>query len=568
MVNLTIENMPVQVAEGTTILEAAKQVGIKIPSLCYLKDLNEIGACKVCVVQVEGRDSLLASCCNAVQEGMNIIVNNDKVRRARKINVELILSQHSCDCPTCFRSGNCSLQNLANELGILECAYEKNIPKFNWNKDSHLIRNDSKCIKCMRCVQICDKVQSLGVWDVANTGSRTTVAVNGRKSLSEANCTYCGQCVTHCPVGALQERDDVTKVFRKLNDSEKIVIAQIAPAVRVAWGEYLGLDAQQADERKLVAALKKIGFDYVFDTNFAADLTIMEEGTEFLKRFKEHDHMPMFTSCCPAWVSFCKSQFRELVPNLSTAKSPQQMFSSVIKNYYAQVLNVDPEQIFVVSFMPCMAKKDEITRKDMDTTGTGQDTDVVLTTRELIRMLRRERIMIEQLEGEDFDQPLGLYSGAGAIFGATGGVMEAALRTVSFVVTGKNPTGHEFKDVRGDEGIRYMTYDLDGTPVKVGIATGLGNARTLMERIKRNEVDLDFVEVMACPGGCVGGGGQPIQDGIELAPKRAEDIYQIDENCAIRCSHDNPMIRELYDKFFGEPMSEKAHHLLHVSSHI
>ena len=413
----------------------------------------------------------------------------------------------------------------------------------------------------MRCVQVCENIQTLGVWDVANTGSRTTVAVKNHSTLKEANCSYCGQCITHCPVGALHERDDSLKIFSTINKTKKIMIAQVAPSVRVAWGEHLGLDRRNADEKKLVTILKKIGFDYVFDTNFAADLTIMEEGTEFLNRLNSQDtyDMPMFTSCCPAWVSFCKSQYKEISNNLSTSKSPQQMFSSIIKNYYSKILDVDPSEIFVASIMPCVAKKDEILWEHMDTSGTGSDTDVVITTRELTRMIRKELIDVSKIQGQDFDKPLGMYSGAGVIFGSTGGVMEAALRTAYHITK-----GNEFTDVRGSEGIRIRQFDMDGRKVNIGIATGLGNARKLVEKLKSKELTLDFVEVMACPGGCVGGGGQPIVDGMELAQVRAQEIYHLDDIASYKSSYENPQIIDLYDNYLGEPCGEKSHHLLHT----
>lgn len=566
MVNIKIDAISVQADENDNIIEAAKKVGINIPHLCYFKDLNEIGACKVCVVQIAGKEKLTTACSNKVQEGMDIRVNDPKVIKTRKMNVEMILSQHNCNCPTCTRSGNCALQSLANDLGILESSYKKQIAKNYWNKQEHFIRDDSKCIKCMRCVQVCENIQTLGVWDVANTGSRTTVAVKNHSSLKNANCSYCGQCVTHCPVGALYERDDSLKVFSAMNKTQKIMIAQVAPSVRVAWGEYFGLDRKNADEKKLVTILKKIGFDYVFDTNFAADLTIMEEGTEFLHRLnsKNDYDMPMFTSCCPAWVNFFKSQYPEIADNLSTSKSPQQMFSSIIKNYYSKILDVDPSEIFVASIMPCIAKKDEILWESMDTTGTGNDTDVVITTRELIRMIRREHIDVSQIQGQDFDKPLGMYSGAGVIFGSTGGVMEAALRTAYHIATGKETKGDEFTDVRGSDGIRIKQFDMGDKKVNIGIATGLGNARNLVEQLKSKELKLDFVEIMACPGGCVGGGGQPIVDGTYLASVRAKELYHLDEVASYKSSYENPQIIDLYKNYLGKPLSEISHHLLHT----
>ena len=490
MVKLTIDHQVVEVPEGTTILDAAAAAGIPVPTLCYLKEINEIGACRVCVVEIEGKEKLVTSCNNVVEEGMAVYTNSPKVRETRKTNVKLILSQHEGNCPTCVRSGNCNLQKISNDLGILDVPYETQLPHSKSTKDFPLYRNYKKCIKCMRCIQICDKVQSLGIWDLANTGSRTTVDVSGNRKLEASDCALCGQCITHCPVGALRERDDTDVVFDALADPDKITVVQIAPAVRAAWGESLGLEREFATVKRLVSALRRMGFDYIFDTNFSADLTIMEEGSEFLKRLenKEKEKFPMFTSCCPGWVRFAKSQFPDMVDQLSSAKSPQQMFGAMAKSYYADLLGVDPEKIFSVSIMPCLAKKHECALPNMNDAGAGQDVDVVLTTREVDRLIRAEHIVAANLEEEEFDMPLGVGSGAGVIFGATGGVMEAALRSAYYLVTKTNPDPDAFKEVRGMDGWKEATFDLAGTPLKVAVASGLGNTRKLLRALQKGKV--------------------------------------------------------------------------------
>ena len=564
MVNLTINGIPVQAEEHMTILTAAASAGITIPTLCYLKDINEIGACRVCVVEIEGVERLQAACNATVSEGMAVYTNSPKVREARRINVELILSQHNDHCASCARSGNCTLQTLCNDLGITEEHFEKQIPKNRWSRRSPLVRDAAKCVKCMRCVQICDHVQDLHIWDVANTGSHTTIDVSRNRFISESDCALCGQCITHCPVGALRERDDTDEVFSALADPERITVVQIAPAVRAAWGEAFGMVREDATAGRLVAALRTMGFDYIFDTDFSADLTIMEEGSEFLQRLREHGTLPMFTSCCPGWVRFVKSQFPEFTDHLSTAKSPQQMFGAVAKSYYAELLGVEPERIYCVSVMPCLAKKHECALPSMNDAGAGQHVDAVLTTREITRMIRAEHIRPQTLAEEAFDQPLGTATGAGVIFGATGGVMEAALRSAYYLVTGNNPDPDAFRAVRGMDGWREATFDLAGTPLRVAIASGLGNARRLMEAIRSGHASYDFVEIMACPGGCAGGGGQPIHDGQELAAERAGVLYELDRANALRFSHENPAVLACYRDFLGQPLSEKAHHLLHT----
>ena len=571
MVNLTIDGKQISVEENTTIMEAARINGIPIPKLCYLKGINEIAACRVCVVELEGKERLITSCNNVAEEGMVIYTNSPKVRRDRKTTVELILSQHDCECVTCARSGNCSLQKIANDLNIIDIPFKLEPKKTPWNKNFPLIRDSSKCIQCMRCIQICEKVQGLGVWDVEGTGSRTSVNVAGHRNIEEADCSLCGQCITHCPVGALRERDDTEKVWEAIEDKEKIVVAQVAPAVRTAWAEELGLKLEDAPVGKILDALKKMGADYVFDTTFSADLTIMEEANEFVQRFTsgELKERPMFTSCCPGWLRFIKSQYPHLVKQLSTAKSPQQMFGAVMKTYFAEKLGVAPEKIYTLSVMPCVAKKGEREMELFYGEYAGHDIDAVITTRELVKMIRSAHISPETLEDIESDRPMQEGTGAGVIFGATGGVMEAALRTAYHIIKKENPPADAFKMVRSpgfqeNHGVMEAELAIDDITVRIAVVSGLGNTRRLLEKIESGEVKYDFVEVMACPGGCVGGGGQPIHDGEEWAFERGKNLYCLDQNAKLRFSHENPDIIKLYEEYFGEPVSHKAHMLLHT----
>ncbi len=569
MVNVTIDGIKVTVPEKTTMLEAAKSAGIDIPTLCYWKDLNEIGACRVCVVEVEGYTRLFAACKNEVEDGMVIKTNTQRVLSARRNNVQLILSEHNMNCPACVRNGNCSLQDVASRLNILDIPFEKKVEKQRGNEDFPLIRDYTKCIKCMRCVQVCDKIQASNIWDVINTGARATVDVSKVYSLEQSKCALCGQCITHCPVGALRERDDTAKVRNAVSDPEKVTVVQIAPSIRTAWGEGFDMSPEDATVERLSAVLHKIGFDYVFDTNFSADLTIMEEGSEFIERLKNpnKNKFPMFTSCCPGWVRFVKGHYPRFVDNLSTAKSPQQMFGAIAKSYYADLLKIDPKNIYVVSIMPCVAKKHECAIPVMNDACGDPDVDVVLTTRELNRLIRLEGIDPVELEDAPLDMPLGIGSGAGNIFGATGGVMEAALRSAYFLVTGKNPDPDSFKAVRGMDAWKEAEFDINGNILKIAVVHGLGNADKLLKAIEDGRVSYDFIEVMACPGGCVGGGGQPIKDQVEMAANRAPVLYAFDKKTDLRFSHENPSIKEVYNKYLGSPLSEKSHHLLHTNHH-
>lgn len=566
MVKLTIDGRAVEAAEEMTILAAARSVGIEIPTLCYFPGLNDIGACRVCVVEIVGQERLVAACNTPVAEGIEVLTDSPRARQARKSNVELILSQHNTECTSCIRSGNCTLQTIANDLNLINVPYEVNYTKEDWNPNFPLIRDSSKCIKCMRCIQVCDNVQAVHAWTVKNRGKRTTIGVTEGVPMEHTKCVLCGQCITHCPVGALTARDDTMTVMEAINDPEITTVVQVAPAVRSAWGESLGMTHEEATEGLMVNALRKIGFDYVFDTDWAADLTIMEEANEFLERLAHKDEyqFPMFTSCCPGWVRYMKGHRPDQIPMLSTSKSPQQMFGPAVKTLFKKTKDLDPEKVFCVSIMPCVAKKYECAVEELRDVSPIGDVDASLTTREMIRLAKAHSITAEALEEDQFDNPLGVATGAGVIFGATGGVMEAALRTAYYAVVGENPDPDAFKDVRGIEGWREATFDLNGTPLRVAIASGLANTERLLQALDNGEVEYDFVEIMACPGGCAGGGGQPIKDGFELAASRHEVLYRLDRENSMRFSHENPQIDMIYKEIYEKPLSELAEEHFHT----
>lgn len=571
-VTLKINDIPVTVPEGTRILDAARQAGFNIPTLCYYKDLTNEGSCRVCVVEVKGARSLVASCSAVVAEGMEVYTNTPKVLKSRKTTLELLLSNHEKKCLSCVRSTNCELQKLSNEYGCDENHYHGvktpvNVEEYN----AYLVRDNAKCILCRRCVAMCNKVQSVGVIGANYRGFNTTIGCAFDRSLGAVDCVACGQCINVCPVGALTERDDTGFVIDALQDKSKTVIVGTAPSVRVALGEEFGYPIGTDVEGKMVAALRRLGFDKVFDVDMTADLTIMEEGYEFLERLQDKTaSLPMITSCSPGWIRFIEFNYPELLPHLSTCKSPQQMFGAIIKTYYAEKMGIDPKDIVVVSCMPCTAKKTEIFREDQNASGYP-DIDVVITTRELARLIKHYGINFNSLPDEQFDAPLGIGSTAGLLFGATGGVMEAALRTVYEAVTGNEPASLDFKAVRGTKGIKSATLDLNGTKVKVGVAHTLANARKMLEDIKNGKSDYHFIEIMTCPGGCVNGGGQPIvsseviNSGVDVKALRAAAIYKADKKSKLRKCHENPVIKTLYSDYFVKPNSHKAHEVLHTS---
>jgi NADH-quinone oxidoreductase subunit G len=571
MAKVTINGITVEVPENMTILAAAASAGINIPTLCFLWGVNDVGACRVCVVEVEGNDKLVAACNNVVVDGMVITTNSARVKQVRKMNVELILSQHDVQCTTCVRSANCELRKLASDLNIIDQRFEEHVEPFDWNPNTALIRDAGKCIKCMRCVKVCDEIQATHIWDLKNRATRTTIGVAGNLELDESLCALCGQCIVRCPVGALRERDDTDFVLDALHDPEVVTVIQIAPSVRTSWGEDLGLSHEEASAQRLVAALKQVGFDYVFDTDFSADLTIMEEGSEFVERFTHYDDYawPMYTSCCPGWVRWIKGHYPEMTDNLSTAKSPQGMFGPVAKTYFAEKAGIDPAKICCISIMPCLAKKHECDIPALSDAGVGQDVDAVLTVRELGRLLKSEFIDAANLPEVDFDSPLGIGTGAAEIFGATGGVMEAALRSAYFLVTGENPPHADvFAEVRGLDGWKEASFEVPGAgEVKVAVASGLGNAERLIKAIQAGEVFYHFVEIMACPSGCINGGGQPITSDRTKPAVRTDVLYGLDKKNQYRYSHENPEITTLYKEFFGQPLSHKAHELLHTDHH-
>ena len=570
MVSLTINGKKVEVQEGTTILEAARKASIDIPTLCFLKDINEFGDCRMCVVEVEGRRGFATSCIQKVEEGMVVKTNTPAVIEARRTVLDLILSNHDRECLTCTRNGTCELQRLAEEFYVDEIKYkgERNRHEID-DKSPSIVRDFNKCILCRRCVATCKNVQDIGAIDCTERGFSSTISTYNNMSLNDVNCTFCGQCIESCPVGALKEKDSTADLWKALEDPEKFVVVQTAPAVRVALGEEFGMEIGTNVKGKMVSSLKHLGFDKVFDTNTGADFTIMEEATEFLDRFQNGGTLPMLTSCSPGWVRFLELNYPELIPNLSSCKSPHQMFGAIIKSYYAEKNNIDPSKIFTVSVMPCIAKKYERTRDDMQGAGYD-DVDCVITTRELARMIKQAHINFKTLEESEFDDPMGEATGAAAIFGTTGGVMEAALRTVAEKVTGNSFEKLEYEDVRGGEGIKRASINLNGKEVKVVVAPGLKNARTIMEEIKSGKADYQFVEIMACPGGCVMGGGQPIRSSkeratIDIRAKRASALYSIDEKSKIRKSHENPILKKIYADYLGEPGGHRAHELLHTS---
>lgn len=567
MVNIKINGKPVEVQEGKTILEAARENNIHIPTLCYLKDLNQIGACRMCLVEIKGARALQAACVYPVSEGLEIYTNSAKVRNARKATLELILSNHERKCLTCIRNRNCELQKLCEELGIEDIRYDgKNIEYELDTSSPSLVRDNNKCILCRRCVAAC-KNQGISVIDCVERGFNTHIAPYFEKPINDAACIYCGQCIVACPVGALYEKNDIPQVNEAIDDSEKHVVVQVAPAVRAALGEEFGLPIGTPVTGKMVAALKRLGFDKVFDTDTGADLTIMEEGTEFIERFTKGENLPIITSCSPGWVKYCEHNYPEFLPNLSTCKSPMEMFGAVIKSYYAEKEGINKDKIFSVAIMPCTSKKFEASRSEHTTSG-GRDIDVSLTTRELARMIKQAGIDFVNLPDEQFDTPFGEATGAGVIFGTTGGVMEAAIRTVYEILEKKPLDDLDVKAVRGLDGVKEATLKIAGKDVKVAIVHGTKNAKTILEKIKNGE-KYDFIEIMACPGGCIHGGGQPIVDArvradVDVKAKRAEALYSEDRNAKMRKSHENPVITKLYEEFFGEPCGHKSHELLHT----
>ena len=570
-VNVKINGKEYTVPAGSTILEAARIAGINIPTLCYLKEINAIGACRICVVEVKGARSLVAACVFPVNEGMEIFTNTPKVIEARKTTLKLILSDHKKECLSCVRSGSCELQKLCYEYGIEdESAFAGVTNKYDIDKSaSHMTRDNEKCILCRRCVAVCEKNQGVAVIGANNRGFDTSISCAFDYDLGDVACISCGQCITACPTGALAERDDTQKVFDAINDPEKVVLVQTAPAVRVGLGEEFGYPIGSVVTGKMVSAIRALGVDKVFDTNFAADLTIMEEATEFLGRYTKKENLPLITSCSPGWIKYCEHYYPEMIPNLSSCKSPQGMFGSVAKTYYAQKEGIDPKNIFVVSVMPCTAKKFEAERMDHTAVEGLADIDAVVTVRELARMIKKAGIMFNMLPDGEFDAPFGLGSGAGTIFGATGGVMEAALRTAYETLTGEELDKLEFNDVRGTEGIKEATYTIAGNEIRVAVVSGTANAGKLLDMIKAGEKSYDFIEVMACPGGCVNGGGQPIQpasvtNNYDVRALRAAGLYEDDKNLPIRKSHLNPDVKAVYAEFFGEPNSHKAHEILHT----
>lgn len=570
LVTLTIDEQKVTVEKETTILQAANQAGIDIPTLCFLKDINEVGDCRMCIVEVEGRRGFATSCIQKVEEGMVVHTNTPNVLEARHVILDLIISNHAKDCLTCTRSGNCELQALATKFNITKVEFEgERVSHKIDDLSPSIVRDFNKCILCRRCVAACKNVQKIGAIDCINRGFESCISTVGDHSLNDVNCTFCGQCIEACPTGALHEKETIDDVWIKLKDEETYVIVQTAPAVRVALGEEFDMPIGTNVTGKMVTALKRLGFNKVFDTNTGADFTIMEEANEFIERFTKNDHLPMITSCSPGWVKYIEMNYPELLPHLSTCKSPHQMFGALLKTYYAEKEGIDPEKIYVVSVMPCIAKKFERQRQQMQNDGL-YDVDNVITTRELSRMIKQANIEFTKLEETEFDSPMGEATGAAAIFGTTGGVMEAALRTAQDTLTGKNLDKIDFEQVRGEEGIKKAKVTIDGKEIKVVAASGLANAREILEEIKTGKADYQFVEIMACPGGCVMGGGQPVKSAktrveVDVRKLRADALYTIDEKSTIRKSHENPVVNKIYEEFLEKPGSHKAEELLHTS---
>ncbi|MBO5505045.1 MAG: iron hydrogenase small subunit [Clostridia bacterium] len=568
-VNIKINGKEISCPADYTILEAARLANIDIPTLCYLKDVSQTGSCRMCVVEVKGARALAAACVYPVNEGMEVFTNTAKVRAARKSTLELLLSNHDRKCLTCVRNKNCELQSLSEELGVTEIPFDgERIPYEIQDSSPSIVRDNNKCVLCRRCVSACKDIQTVSVIDAQERGFATTIGCAFEESLDNVACVNCGQCIVSCPVGALTEKDNTKEVWDAINDPETVVVVQTAPAVRAALGEEFGMAIGTPVTGKMAAALRRVGFDRVFDTDTGADLTILEEGTEFINRLKNGGKLPLITSCSPGWVKFCEHNFPDFLDNLSSCKSPHQMFGAVVKSFYAEKNGLDPKKIFNVSVMPCVAKKFESARPEMENEGL-RDIDAVISTRELAKMIKESGIDFVNLPDEKFDAPFEEASGAGVIFGCTGGVMEAALRTVSEVLEGKSFDNVEYHAVRGTEGIKEATLNIAGTDVKIAVVSGLGNARKLLDAIRAGEADYHFIEIMACPGGCVNGGGQPIVPSkvrakIDIKTERAKALYSEDERATIRKSHENPDITLLYKEFFGEPGSHKAHELLHT----
>ena len=569
IIKLNIDGIDVEVEKGTTVLQAARKANIDIPTLCFLKGINAAGDCRMCIVEIEGRRALTPSCNTLAEDGMVVKTNTDKVNESRRIVLDLILSTHNRDCLTCVRNGNCELQELCKKFGITEVEYEGEKVKPHIDDLSpSIVRDASKCIMCKRCVAACNNIQTVSAIDVAGRGYESRIAPTGDKSLNDVNCVFCGQCIAACPVGALKEKDDTQKVWRKIRDKETYTVVQVAPAVRVALGEEFGFPIGTNVKGKMVTALRKIGFDKVFDTNTGADFTIVEEANEFIERVTNGETLPMITSCSPGWIRFIEMNYPELLGNLSSCKSPHQMFGAILKSYYAEKENINPKKMFVVSVMPCTAKKFERTREEMKNDGLD-NVDAVITTRELARMIKQANIDFTNLEETDFDNPMGEATGAAAIFGTTGGVMEAALRTAHEAITGRELKNIDFVEIRGARGIKKAAVTIDGKEIKVVVAHGLSNARKVLDEIKSGKADYQFVEIMACPGGCIMGGGQPIVSSkkrmdVDVRKLRAEALYAIDKQSELRKSHENPTVIKIYKDYLGDIGGHKAHELLHT----